>query len=416
MTRDNIVMGTPNYMSPEQASGQNSELDARADIFAIGAILYEALSGRRAFDADGLPQLLHKIVYKEPASLADEGVPPRVVEVVEACLAKKPEDRLGRAALIVGELKSAYEADTQLRKKSASKGLGAGSLLAVGLLTAVIGGGAGFFFGGGGKRAPAPVASVASAAKAKAKAKPAKASKKSKTPRAATSRAKGYPAQIIGTTSARLVSKDGRLYRGDRSSLSYWSDSGAEPVTRVLPTASVVTAMSLGVDGRSLAVAQGDGWLSVWDHELRQDPWKKRFGSSPMESVALGGGFVAFGQGEKVHLANVSSGRVVKKFPAPEGLRSIFFAPNLEGVVLAFGRSTVIMVDAQRRKALDELTLGGDIVRAYVSAETADRAPSVWVEFDQGEWLVRRSYRVVRPVRDGPVQLSLLDTQWIPRG
>ena len=37
------------------------------------------------------------------------------------------------------------------------------------------------------------------------------------------------------------------------------------------------------------------------------------------------------------------------------------------------------MVDAQRRKALDELTLGGDIVRAYVSAETADRAPSVWV-------------------------------------
>ena len=126
MTRDNIVMGTPNYMSPEQASGQNSELDARADIFAIGAILYEALSGRRAFDADGLPQLLHKIVYKEPASLAEEGVPARVVEVVEACLAKKPEDRLGRAALIVGELKSAYEADTQLRKKSVSKGLGAG--------------------------------------------------------------------------------------------------------------------------------------------------------------------------------------------------------------------------------------------------------------------------------------------------
>ena len=89
------------------------------------------------------------------------------------------------------------------------------------------------------------------------------------------------------------------------------------------------------MDGSSLAVAQGDGWLSVWDHELRQDPWKKRFGSSPMESVALGGGFVAFGQGGKVHLANVSSGRVVKKFPAPEGLRSIFFAPNLEGVVLA---------------------------------------------------------------------------------
>ncbi|MGB1699307.1 MAG: serine/threonine protein kinase, partial [Nannocystaceae bacterium] len=119
MTRDNIVMGTPNYMSPEQASGQNSDLDAQADIFAVGAILYEALSGRRAFDADGLPQLLHKIVYKDPVSLMEDGVPARVCEVVEACLHKKPNERLQRAAIIIGELRGAYESqDKQPRAKT----------------------------------------------------------------------------------------------------------------------------------------------------------------------------------------------------------------------------------------------------------------------------------------------------------
>lgn len=410
MTRDNIVMGTPNYMSPEQASGQNSDLDARADIFAVGAILYEALCGRRAFDADGLPQLLHKIVYKEPESLSLDGISERVREVVEGCLQKEPGQRLQRAALIVAELKGAYESQ-DAKPQEKSSGVSPTAVVAAALTSAVLAAVLGFGFGS--KRAPA-AAAAGSAAKVGAAESP-RAKRSAKEPRVSTKSADGYAPQVIGTSSARLVSKSGRLYRGDRSSLSYWSDRGADPVTKVLPSAGTVTALRVHDNGKLVAVGQADGWVSVWDHELRGQTWKRKFGADAVTGLALGKGFVALAQDNKVEFVNTTTGKSFKSFTTVEPVRGMFFAPRLDDVLFAFGSNHFMMFDTKKREALDDMSMGGHVVRAGVDEDAEGSGPQLWVEFDQGQWFVRRTYRVTRPSREGPVQLSLMDTRWQAR-
>ncbi len=87
------IVGTFNYMSPEQADGQ--PVDARSDLFAFGAVLYEMLTGRRAFEGRSGPAVLGAIIAKQPdpisASLPD--VPSSVDFAIAQCLAKHPDDR-----------------------------------------------------------------------------------------------------------------------------------------------------------------------------------------------------------------------------------------------------------------------------------------------------------------------------------
>jgi serine/threonine-protein kinase len=64
MTRAGMVMGTPNYMSPEQVRG--TKADARSDIFSLGAVFYELLSGKKAFNADSMHTILYKVLEEEP--------------------------------------------------------------------------------------------------------------------------------------------------------------------------------------------------------------------------------------------------------------------------------------------------------------------------------------------------------------
>ncbi|HSD30105.1 MAG TPA: serine/threonine-protein kinase [Vicinamibacteria bacterium] len=106
MTQDGIVLGTPNYMSPEQALGD--KIDARSDVFAAGAVFYEALTAFKPFDAESTPGVLFQVVHKEPRALCDLApeVPPIVAEVVEKALIKDKAARFQsvrqmRAALAV---------------------------------------------------------------------------------------------------------------------------------------------------------------------------------------------------------------------------------------------------------------------------------------------------------------------------
>jgi len=103
MTSTGTVMGTPHYMSPEQVRGQKA--DARSDVFALGCICYELLSGRKPFDAESMHGVLFKVMQEEPAPLAEvaPGLPPVLVELIEHALAKEPADRYQNA----GELLSA---------------------------------------------------------------------------------------------------------------------------------------------------------------------------------------------------------------------------------------------------------------------------------------------------------------------
>jgi serine/threonine-protein kinase len=82
------VLGTAAYMSPEQAQGKSS--DARSDVFAFGAVLYELVSGRRAFPGDGVLDVLNAVVHDEPRPLETT---PELQGIVTRCLSKDPANR-----------------------------------------------------------------------------------------------------------------------------------------------------------------------------------------------------------------------------------------------------------------------------------------------------------------------------------
>ena len=92
-TEAGVIMGTVGYMSPEQALGK--PLDFRSDQFAVGAILYEMATGRRAFARPSAPETLAAIIREEPEPLAAAapGTPTPLVWFIERCLAKDPEER-----------------------------------------------------------------------------------------------------------------------------------------------------------------------------------------------------------------------------------------------------------------------------------------------------------------------------------
>ena len=104
LTEAGAVMGTPAYMSPEQAKGE--EVDARSDIFSFGAVLYEMLSGRRAFARTTSVETMSAILRDEPSPL--EGLA-NVFAIVSRCLRKSPADRFQTMSEVRAELQKAAE-------------------------------------------------------------------------------------------------------------------------------------------------------------------------------------------------------------------------------------------------------------------------------------------------------------------
>ena len=92
-----VVMGTAGYMAPEQVRGE--DVDARTDIFAFGAVLYEMLSGRRAFGRDTAAETMTAVLKEDPPELADPGhvISPALDRTVRRCLEKNPAQRFQSA-------------------------------------------------------------------------------------------------------------------------------------------------------------------------------------------------------------------------------------------------------------------------------------------------------------------------------
>jgi len=105
-TQDSTILGTPQYMAPEQATGNHAAVDPRTDVFALGAIVYEMLAGRPAFSGQNIPEVVFKVVYEAPPPLGQlaPGLPTRMVQAVERALAKKQEERTADVAAFIEEL------------------------------------------------------------------------------------------------------------------------------------------------------------------------------------------------------------------------------------------------------------------------------------------------------------------------
>ena len=107
-THAGIILGTAAYMSPEQAKGKSA--DRRADIWAFGCLLYEMLSGKRAFDGETVSETLASIIKDEPDwSVLPATVPPRIRALLKRCLTKDLKQRLqaiGDARITIEEVQS----------------------------------------------------------------------------------------------------------------------------------------------------------------------------------------------------------------------------------------------------------------------------------------------------------------------
>jgi non-specific serine/threonine protein kinase len=103
LTRTGIVMGTPRYMAPEQMLGQS---DARSDLFAAGAILFEMLAGRPAFAGRNVGEILHATLHEQPPALTGSPAIAAIDRVIRRALAKAPAERPASAEAMAGELRS----------------------------------------------------------------------------------------------------------------------------------------------------------------------------------------------------------------------------------------------------------------------------------------------------------------------
>ncbi len=98
-TGTGVALGTAYYMSPEQARGER-EIDARSDVYALGVIFYELLSGRRPHEGDSLLRILHQILTQPPTPLEEvsPGLPAPVYRIVRKAMAPRAADRFGSAS------------------------------------------------------------------------------------------------------------------------------------------------------------------------------------------------------------------------------------------------------------------------------------------------------------------------------
>jgi len=94
-TQEATLLGTPQYMAPEQATGQHSNVDERTDIFALGTILYEMVSGQPAFSGANIPEVVFKVVYEQPRPLAEvaPNLAPVLAMAIAKAMAKAPGER-----------------------------------------------------------------------------------------------------------------------------------------------------------------------------------------------------------------------------------------------------------------------------------------------------------------------------------
>jgi serine/threonine protein kinase/tetratricopeptide (TPR) repeat protein len=128
MTRSDMMIGTPLYLSPEQAKG--TKIDARSDLFALGALLYECVAGHPAFAGSTVVEIAAQVIHVDPPppSKYNTALPRALDRVVLKALAKRPEDRYQSADEFVAALRDARQkisSNGQLRTQSVRRSGGA---------------------------------------------------------------------------------------------------------------------------------------------------------------------------------------------------------------------------------------------------------------------------------------------------
>src|SRR5262249_5017855 len=107
LTVSGDLLGTLRYMAPEQALARHGLVDHRADVYALGAALYERLTGRPAVNAAERAEILRKIAFEEPTPprKLDKAIPAELATITAKCLAKNPAERYATAGELAEDLR-----------------------------------------------------------------------------------------------------------------------------------------------------------------------------------------------------------------------------------------------------------------------------------------------------------------------
>src|SRR5690349_7500964 len=157
-TRFGAVLGTPSYMAPEQTRGE--EVDARADVWSLGTVLYEMLSGRRPFAGGTGVAVVHAVLHDKPEPLARlrPEVPAELDRIVSRMLAKDPKERYADASEVLADLRSnlGLATTSSLSLPPAGRPRRRLPRMAWGALALALAGLVAFLIGRGGRDAPPP--------------------------------------------------------------------------------------------------------------------------------------------------------------------------------------------------------------------------------------------------------------------
>ena len=106
LTQSGAILGTPNYMAPEQAAGLTRQISPATDVYALGAILYELLTGRAPFAGNALMDTIHRVIYEEPVApiQLQPKVPRDLQTICQTCLQKQPDRRYQSAQELADDL------------------------------------------------------------------------------------------------------------------------------------------------------------------------------------------------------------------------------------------------------------------------------------------------------------------------
>jgi serine/threonine-protein kinase len=136
------IMGTPSYMSPEQARGEGEKVDKRADIWAFGCLLYELLAGKRAFTGEALPEIMAAVLEREPDwNALPPKTPAQIRELLRHCLQKDPQRRVRDFGDVRIEIEQASTTTRSRSGRFGKAGIGIAAAIVVILLAA-----AGWFY------------------------------------------------------------------------------------------------------------------------------------------------------------------------------------------------------------------------------------------------------------------------------